>query len=94
MAIQARNLTAIANKGAYIDNASFLFLKCASCGAFYLYNEETMQLYFDSDMLDGCLAMIQHEDDICRLCGSLNTLVETSSDDYEALSKSEWSFAL
>jgi hypothetical protein len=85
----------IRKRGAVVDNADFVFWKCSKCGAFALYEQETMLLYLDPSMQASALAGIRGEPDPpCRVCGAIESFQEADASAAERIVASDWRFAV
>jgi hypothetical protein len=95
MGIRATNWSALEKRGARLDNADFVVVKCEHCGAFALYEEERMQIYLSPENLaNGSLYGFEGAEPVaCSTCGAVDSFVEAGPSDIAVAESGRWAFA-
>jgi hypothetical protein len=96
MVVRAGNSAELGRRGANLDNAEYVFLRCRACGRFALYDLEVMMIYFDAnDLRAKKLYGFAGADPVaCPSCGNLDSFDDADESDLDTISKSEWAFAV
>jgi predicted nucleic-acid-binding Zn-ribbon protein len=96
MALTVKNYDEIAKRGAQIDNAEFVILKCSECGSYALYDEEVSFIYMNpADLTKKTLYGLNIAKNVgCISCGKMDSFEEVKEEEYDAVLGSEWRFTL